>query len=294
MQIIEPPASSFGRSSANRTFCKLSNLQPARLEEAQLIERFANHRTSVQRSNHLLELRHDGIKLSLSQKRSTSFSWIEPARRSTGRNNPDTQHRKCSVSSTSFSTCTCSLHPGRSAKNYETLHGLIPLGKSSGKATRRQAEGMISRPLLQEVIYGMLPLLPTMQEPFRYCRRHWVKPHPICRLFSSWADQFPLAPAQTSGSGRTLTLDWFQGFSLKESRWLPSFCRHDLEQSQTWLSISARRGAGLGLSPWTPSIHSPRIRWGGSSGRIQPYSVLPQKSQTVDKSPDGTAGARTR
>ena len=53
--------------------------QPARLEEAQLIERFANHRTSVQRSNHLLELRHDGIKLSLLQKRSISFSWIELA-----------------------------------------------------------------------------------------------------------------------------------------------------------------------------------------------------------------------
>ena len=40
--------------------------QSACLEEAQLIERFANHRTSVQHSNHLLELRHDSIKLSLS------------------------------------------------------------------------------------------------------------------------------------------------------------------------------------------------------------------------------------
>ena len=229
MQIIEPPASLFGRSSANRTFCKSSNLQPARLEEAQLIERFANHRTSVQRSNHLLELRHDSIKLSLSQKRSTSFSWIEPAQRSTDRNNPDTQHRKCSVSSTSFSTCTCPVHPGRPAENYETLHRLVPPGKSLGRATRRPAEGTIFRLLLWEVTYGMLPLLPTMRGPFRHRRRHWVKPHPICRLFSSWADQFPLALAQTSGSGRTLTLDWFQGFSSKESRWLPSFRQHNLE-----------------------------------------------------------------
>ena len=157
--------------------------------------------------NHLLELRHDGIKLSLSQKRSTSFSWIEPARRSTGRNNPDTQHRKCSVSSTSFSTCTCPVYPGRPAENYETLYGLVPPGKSSGRATRRPAEGTISRPLLREVIYGMLPLLPTMQGLFRYRRRHWVKPHLICHLFSLWTDQFPLAPAQTSESGRTLTLD---------------------------------------------------------------------------------------
>ena len=208
----------FRRSSANRTFCKSSNLQPARLEEAQLIERFANHRTSVQRSNHLLELRHDGIKLSLSQKRSTSFSWIEPARRSTGRNNPDTQHRKCSVSSTSFSTCTCPVHPGRPAENYETLYGLVPLGKLSASTTRRPAEGSISRPLLREVIYGMLPLLLTMQGLFRYRRYYWVKSHPICRFFSLWADQFPLALAQTSGSGRTLTLDRFQGFFSKESR----------------------------------------------------------------------------
>ena len=268
--------------------------QPARLEEAQLIERFANHRTSVQRLNYLLELRHNRIKLSLSQKGSISFSWIEPARRSTGRNNPDTQHRKCSVLSTNFSTCTCPVYPGRPAENYETLHRLVSLGKSSGRATRRLAEGTISRPLLREVTYRMLPLLPIMQGLFRYRRRHWVKPHPICRLFSSWADQFLLALAQTSESGRTLTLDRFQGFSLKESRWLPSFRRHDLEQSQTWLSVSAGRDAGLGLSSWTPPIHSPRIWWGGSSGRIRPYSILPRRSQTVDKSLDGTAGARTR
>ena len=145
------------------------------------------------------------------------LSWIKPAQRSIGRNNPNTQYRKCSVSSTSFSTCTCLVYPERPAENYKTLHGLVPLGKSSGRATKRPAEGSISRPLLREVTYGMLPLLPIMQGPFRYRRRHWVKPHPICRLFSSWADQFPLAPAQTSGSGRTLTLDQFQGFSLKES-----------------------------------------------------------------------------
>ena len=140
----------------------------------------------------------------------------------------------------------------------------------------------------------MLPFLPTIRGLFRYRRRHWVKPHPICRLSSSWANQFSLAPAQTSGSGRTPTLDQFQGFSSKKSWWLLSFCRYDLEQSQTWLSILAGRVAGLGLSPWTPLIHSPRIRWGGSSGRIRPYSVLPQRSQTVDKSPDRIAGARTR
>ena len=55
-------------------FCKSSNLQPARLEKAQLIKRFANHQTSTQRLNHLLELRHNGIKLLLLQKRLTSFS----------------------------------------------------------------------------------------------------------------------------------------------------------------------------------------------------------------------------
>ena len=140
----------------------------------------------------------------------------------------------------------------------------------------------------------MLPLLPTMQGLIWYCRHHWVKTHPICRLFSLCVDQFPLVLAQMSRSGRTLTLDQFQGFSSKESWWLLSFCQHDLEQSQMWLSFLAEWDAGLGLSPWTPPIHSPRIRWGESSGRIRPYSVLPQRSQTVDKSPDGTAGARTR
>ena len=162
--------------------------QPACLEKVQLIERFANYQITVQRLNHLLELCHDGIKLSFSQKRSTSLSWIEPAQKSTSRNNPNTQHRKCSVSSTSFSTCICLVHPGRLAENYETLHRLVLLGKSSGRATKRPAEGSISRPLLWEVTYGILPLLPTMQGSFQYCRRYWVKPHLICRLFSLWAD----------------------------------------------------------------------------------------------------------
>ena len=218
MQIIEPPVSSFRRSSANWTFCKSSNLKPACLEEGQLIKHFANHWTSVQRSNYLLELFYNGIKLSLLQKHSTSFSWIEPAQRSNGRNNSYIQYRKCSVSSTSFSTCTCLIHPGRPAENYTTLHRLVPPGKSSGRATRRSAKGSIFRPLLRKVTYWMLPLLATMQGLFRYRRRYWVKPHSICCLFSSLTDQFPLVPAQLSRSSRTLTLDWFQGFSLKESR----------------------------------------------------------------------------
>ena len=214
-------------------FCKSSNLKPSRLEEAQLIKNFANHQTSVQRSNHLLELRHNGIILSLSQKRSTSLSWIELAWKSTSRNNPNTQNCKWSVSSTSFSTCTCHVNLRRPSENYKTLHRLVPLGKSSGRATRMPAEGSISRLLLWKVIYGMLPLLPIMQGPFWYRRRHWIKPHPICRHFSLCVDQFLLVPEQTSESGRTLTLDRFQDFFLKEFRWLPSFHWHDLEQSQT-------------------------------------------------------------
>ena len=42
--------------------------QLARLEEAQLIERFAIYRIFVQRLNYLLELCHDSIKFSLLQK----------------------------------------------------------------------------------------------------------------------------------------------------------------------------------------------------------------------------------
>ena len=164
--------------------------QLAHLEEAQLIKRFANHQFSVQRSNHLLELRHNGIKFLLLQKRLTSFSWIKPAWRSIGRNNPNTQHCKCSVSSTSFSICTCTVYPGRPEENYETLHRLVFPEKLLEKATRRPAEGTISRPLLWEVTYKMLPLLLTMQELFRYRWRHWVKPHPICHFFSLWRISF--------------------------------------------------------------------------------------------------------
>ena len=48
--------------------------QPAHLEEAQLIKRFANDQTFVKRLNHLLELRHNSIKSLFLQKRLTSFS----------------------------------------------------------------------------------------------------------------------------------------------------------------------------------------------------------------------------
>ena len=63
------------------TILIVSNLtgQPAGLEETQLIECIANHRTSIQSSNYLLEFRNNGIKLSLLQKCSTTFSWIELA-----------------------------------------------------------------------------------------------------------------------------------------------------------------------------------------------------------------------
>ena len=148
-------------------FCKSSNLQPAHLEEAQLIKCFANHQTFVQHSNHLLKLRHNGIKLLLLQKCSTSSSWIEQAWRSTSRNNPDTWYYKCSVSSTIFSTCICFVHPKRPAKNYETPYTLVLLEKLLEKATRKPGKGTISRLLLQKVIYGMLPLLSTMHGPFQ-------------------------------------------------------------------------------------------------------------------------------
>ena len=39
--------------------------QPVYLKEAWLIERFANHQTSVKRLNHPLKLRYNDIKLSL-------------------------------------------------------------------------------------------------------------------------------------------------------------------------------------------------------------------------------------
>ena len=148
------------------------NLQLACLEEAKLIKRFANHWTSVQGSNHLLELCHDGIKLSLLQKYSTSFSLIKPARKNTSRKNPDIQHHKCSVPSSSFSTCTYLVYLERPSENYKTLHRLNLLEKSSERATRKPAKGMIFRPLLRKVIYRMLPLLPIMQGLFWYCWRH--------------------------------------------------------------------------------------------------------------------------
>ena len=196
-------ANLFGRSLANRTFCKSSNLFPTFKPPAQAPPLWQQIFALAEMLN--------------------KFQLNRPAWKSTSKNNFDTQYCNCSISNTSFSICTCSAYPERLGENYKTLHRLVPLRKSSRRATRKSVEGMISRPLLREVTYGMLPLLPTMQGPFRYRRRHWVKPYPICRLFSSWADQFPLAPAQMSGSSRTLTLDQFQGFSSKESRWLPSF-----------------------------------------------------------------------
>ena len=111
----------------------------------------------------------------------------------TGRNNPNTQNHKCSVSSTISNTCICSVYLGRSAANFENLYGLVSLRKLSARATRRLAEGTISRSLLWKVLYRMLPLLPIMQELFWYHWRHWVKPHFICRLFSLWVYQFLLA-----------------------------------------------------------------------------------------------------
>ena len=191
--------------------------QPACLEKAQLIKYFTNHQTSVQCLNHLLKFCYNGIKLLLLQKRSTSFSWIKPAWKTTSTNNLNTKHCKCSVSSTSFSTCSRSLYSGLPVKNYETLHTLVSSAKLLGKVTKKLAEGKISRPLLRKVIYKMLLLLPIMQGLFWYCQRYLVKPQPIYHLFSLWANQFPLALAQTLSSGKTLILNRFQDFSLKKS-----------------------------------------------------------------------------
>ena len=158
--------------------------QLACLEEAQLIKHFINHQTSVKHLNHMLKLRHDGIKLLLSQKCLTNFSWIELAWRSISGNNSNIKYRKCSILSSSFSTCTYLVYQKRPAKNYKTLHRLVFLEKLSKRATRRPAEDTISRHLLQKVIYSILLLLPTMQRLFWYCRYNWVKSHPICCLFS--------------------------------------------------------------------------------------------------------------
>ena len=130
------------------------------------MEHFANHQISIKRSNHLLELCYDSIKLLLSQKPSTSFSWIEPVLISTGRNNFNTKHRNCFISSTSFSTCTCTVQQKQRVENYKTLYGIVPLEKLLGRATRRPAKDTISRPLLWEVTYGMLPLPLIMQRLF--------------------------------------------------------------------------------------------------------------------------------
>ena len=81
---------------------------------------------------------------------------------------------------------------------------------------KRPAKGIISKPLLQKVTYEILPLLLIKQGSFRYCWYYWVKLYPICHLFSLWADQFLLAPTQILETGRTITLNQFQGFFLKK------------------------------------------------------------------------------
>ena len=103
--------------------------------------------------NHLLKLRHNRIKLSLPQKDLTSFSWIEPDQRCINRKNLDTQHRKCSVSSTNFNAYTCFIHLERHIENYKTLHRLVLTVKSSRKTIRRLTKGTISRLLLPKVTY---------------------------------------------------------------------------------------------------------------------------------------------
>ena len=139
---------------------------PACLEEAQLMKNFIYHPASIKRSIYLLELCHNGIKLLVLQKRSTSFSSIELVWKIIDKNNLNIEHRKCSVSSTSFSIYTCSVYPRRLAENYKTLDGFVSLGKLSEKAKKRAAESTISRLPLWKVTYKMLPLLPKMQGPF--------------------------------------------------------------------------------------------------------------------------------
>ena len=130
------------------------------------------NQTFIKCLNHLLELCHNSIKLLLLQKCSTSFSWIKPSQKSIGKNNCNTQHRKCSVSSISFSICNCFVYPERLAKNFETLHRLIFLGKSLRKATRRPAKGTIPKPPLRKVTCKILPLLQTRWKQFQYYRRY--------------------------------------------------------------------------------------------------------------------------
>ena len=115
---------------------------PVCLVKTQLIKSILNS------LNHLLKLRHNGIKLLLLQKYSTYFSWKKLAQKNISRNNPDTQQRICFISNTNFSTCTCPVYLRRPAENYETLHGLVSSRKLSGNTTKKPAKGIISRPLL--------------------------------------------------------------------------------------------------------------------------------------------------
>ena len=114
-------------------------------------------------------------------------------------------------------------------ENYKTLYGLVLLRKLLGRVTKRTAKGIIFKPLLREVTYKILPALQIIQRSFRYRWHYWLKSHPICCFFSLYLDKFPLAPVQTSGTDRNLTLDWFLGFSSRKSWWLLNFCRHNLE-----------------------------------------------------------------
>ena len=198
--------------------------QLAYLEEVQLIKYFVNHQTSIKRSNYLLKLCLNGIKLLLLQKYLTNFSQIELAQRNNGRNNFNTQHHQYSVSSTNFITCIYPVYQKRTTENYKTLYRLVSLGKLLERAIKRLAEGTISKPLLPKVTDGILSLLQIMEKLFQYRRLHQVKLHLIYYLFSLWTDQFPLVPVQTLGSGKTFTMDQFQDFFLKESQWLLSFC----------------------------------------------------------------------
>ena len=211
-----------------------------------------------------------------------------------GRSNSDTKHRKCSFSS--FSTYTCHIRWWRFTENSEALHGFVPpsTGQPAERDMRKPAASPIFRFVLWKLTYGVLSFLSVVWRPFRYRRRHWVKSYPICRLFSSWADQFPLVPAHTSGSDKTLDLAQVQGFSSKKPWRLQNFRRHNLEQSQTGVSVSGWRDAGLGLSPWAPAVHPSRIWWGGSSRGVWPYSILSWRTQALDQDSDGTTreGAR--
>ena len=62
---------------------------------------------------------------------------------------------------------TCLIQQRRPAENYKTLHKLVFLGKLLGKTTKKPVEGTISKLLLWEVTYKMLPLLLTIQELFQ-------------------------------------------------------------------------------------------------------------------------------